>query len=154
MIDRSHFFYDAWTLPFDVNCMENHCLSYFIHDQVIFFNALIALHETAYVKCHIIISGQHWRLQRGEEGHLLPLTPPKYFLVIIVQNSYILTWKKKKFWKKRISTWLKVTKLLFLSCPIATCIYFIIFYFFILYHYLHHFYYLWYFSQYFILEWC
>ena len=37
--------------------------------------------------------------------------------------------EEKKIEKKKTSTWLKVTKLLFLSCPTATCTYFTIFYF-------------------------
>ena len=36
---------------------------------------------------------------------------------------------EEKKLKKRTSTWLKVTKPLLLTCPIATCTYFTIFYF-------------------------
>ena len=66
----------------------------------------------------------------GKGGHLSPWLLLNFFSNSSLNSKVVTFWHggKKKL-KKRTSTWLKVTKPLLLSCPIATFTYFTIFYF-------------------------
>ena len=67
----------------------------------------------------------------GRGGAPAPPDSSQNFLGIVGQTLKQLysDMEEKKIEKKKTSTWLKVTKLLLLSCPTATCTYFTIFYF-------------------------
>ena len=66
----------------------------------------------------------------GRGGAPAPPDSSQNFLGIVGQTLKQLQsdMEEKKFEKKKISIWLKVTKPLLLSCPTATCTYFTIFF--------------------------
>ena len=91
-------------------------------------------HMVALIYARWQIDTQTWcplaEPEGGKGGHLSPWLLLNFFSNSSLNSEVVTFWHggKKKL-KKRTSTWLKVTKPLLLSCPIATYTYFTIFYY-------------------------